>query len=287
MIEADLDKLLQEPHAYTLQRDFLQCVGPDAGDFLQGQLSQDIEGLSNFSSAWSFLLNPNGKLCTWLRITRLSSEEYMLDTEQGFGQAALERLNRFKIRMNCDIRNTQSQIVRILGIGSREAKGESHKQRIVADVGWQNLEGFDLLGPDIAKPDRCREGNENDYEYIRVFHGVPKMGLELTEGVIPAETNLVPRGVSFTKGCYTGQELVARLDRRGNNVAKHLRKISSSGTCVVGSEITVEGKKVGVVTSAVPSGDGSIGLGYVSRSLEIPGIAEIDGFSASITSASD
>ena len=97
MIETDLDKLLQEPHAYTLQRDFLQCVGPDAGDFLQGQLSQDIEGLSNFSSAWSFLLNPNGKLCTWLRITRLSSEEYMLDTEQGFGQAALERLNRFKI----------------------------------------------------------------------------------------------------------------------------------------------------------------------------------------------
>ncbi len=276
---------MQEPQAYTLQRDFLQCAGPDACNFLQGQLSQDIEGLSDLASAWSFLLNPNGKFCAWLRITRLSTEEYMLDMEQGFGQSAFERLNRFKIRVNCDITNSQSQIVRILGTGVREIKGESYQQRIVADVGWQTLEGFDLLGSDVVKPEGSREGKEDDYEYIRIFHGVPKMGLELTEGVIPAETNLVPRGVSFTKGCYTGQELVARLDSRGNNVAKHLRKISSPSTCTVGSEITVEGKKVGIVTSAVPSGDGSIGLGYVSRSLEIPGIAEIDGFSASITSA--
>ena len=283
----NLDKFLQEPHAYTLQRDFLQCTGPDTGDFLQGQLSQDIEALSDLGSAWSFLLNPNGKFCTWLRITRLSSEEYMLDMEQGFGQAALERLNRFKIRVNCDIENTQSQIVRILGRGANEIKGESHKQSIAADAGWQTLEGFDLLGPSVVKPDGCSEGNEDDYEYIRIFHAVPKMGTELTEGVIPAETNLVPRGVSFTKGCYTGQELVARLDSRGNNVPKHLRKISSPGACIVGSDITAEGKKVGVVTSAVPSGDGSIGLGYVSRSLEIPGMAEIDGISASITSASD
>ena len=278
---------MQEPHAYTLERDFLQCEGPDTGDFLQGQLSQDIEALPDLGSAWSFLLNPNGKFCSWLRITRLSSEEYVLDMEQGFGQAASDRLNRFKIRVNCEIKNTQSQILRILGADADEIKGESHKQRIAADAGWQTLEGFDLLGPNVVKPNGCREGNEDEYEFIRIFHAVPKMGTELTEGIIPAETNLVARGVSFTKGCYTGQELVARLDSRGNNVAKHLRKISSPGACIAGSDIAAEGKKVGVVTSAVPSGDGSIGLGYVSRSLEIPGMAEIDGFSVSITSASD
>ena len=278
--------MIETPHAYVLQRDNLRCVGPDSKEFLQGQLSQDIESLTDFSSAWSFLLNPNGKLCAWLRVRRISNEEYILDMEQGFGRLALDRLNRFKIRVKCDIETTQSEIIRILGEGANAIKENFVDSGSVADLEWSSLEGFDLIGPTATPPEGCTTGTGDQYDYVRITHAVPKMGSELTEGIIPAETNLVSKGVSFTKGCYTGQELVARLDSRGNNVAKHLRRLSSSDVFPRGSDITIEGKKVGSVTSAISSGSGTVGLGYVARSMEIPGTALIDGSSVQVTSAS-
>ena len=112
------------------------------------------------------------------------------------------------------------------------------------------------------------------------------MGSELDEKIIPAETNLVSRSVSFTKGCYTGQELVARLDSRGNNVPKHMRRISTTGVFDVGSVIEIEGKTIGKVTSALRSDDQTIGLGFISRSFEPPGEAKIDGITVVIDSIS-
>ena len=206
--------------------------------------------------------------------------------EQGFGRLALDRLNRFKIRVKCDIETTQSEIIRILGEGANGIKESFVDSGSVADLEWSSLEGFDLIGPSATPPDGCMIGTDDQYDYVRITHAVPKMGSELTEGIIPAETNLVSKGVSFTKGCYAGQELVARLDSRGNNVAKHLRRLSSSNVFPEGSDITIEGKKVGFVTSASSSASETIGLGYVARSVEIPGSAVIGGVPIQVTSAS-
>tara|TARA_B100000902_G_scaffold392984_1_gene446396 strand:- start:24 stop:884 length:861 start_codon:yes stop_codon:yes gene_type:complete len=284
----DVDELVCIPRAYVQQRDLLRCVGPDTNEFLQGQLSQDVKTLSDASSSWSFLLNPNGKVCVWLRVSRISEDEYILDMEQGWGRLALERLNRFKIRIKCEIELSQVEAIRILGKGSKKLKEDSkEKGEINADAGWPNLEGYDLIDPTAAPPSICENGTKEEYEYLRISNAIPSMGAEITEGIIPAETNLVSRSVSFTKGCYTGQELVARLDSRGNKVAKNLCKLTSQGSFSSGSNIYSKEREVGAVTSSVSSEAGTIGLGYLSRSFSIPGAAEIDGVLVQIDSASD
>ena len=281
----DYSQLSREPRAYVRQNDALRCIGPDTEVFLQGQLSQDISELSDNESAWSFLLNPNGKVAVWLRVSRIADDEYLLDMDEGWGQLALNRLKRFKIRVKSEIQITQLKVTSILGEGSKKLRQASTNSGIISDIGWLNIEGFDLLGESTDAPDGCEIGTEEEYEFLRISSGVPRMGSELTEDVIPAETNLVERSVSFTKGCYTGQELVARLDSRGNRVPKHLRRLRTSGSFATGSPIEGENGSVGTVTSCAESIKGTIGLGYVSRSFEVPGEATIDGASVLIESA--
>ena len=278
-------QLSGQPRVYVRQNDALRCVGPDTEVFLQGQLSQDISELSDNESAWSFLLNPNGKVAVWLRISRLSDDEYLLDMDEGWGQLALNRLERFKIRVKSEIQITQLQVTSILGKGSKKLREASANSGIISDIGWLNIEGFDLLGVSTDVPEGCEIGTKEEYEFLRISNGVPRMGSELTEDVIPAETNLIERSVSFTKGCYTGQELVARLDSRGNRVPKHLRRLTSSDSFAIGSSIEGENGLVGTVTSSSESITGTVGLAYISRSFEVPGEASIDGVSVLIESA--
>ncbi len=260
-------------------------MGSDTEVFLQGQLSQDVSALSDNESAWSFLLNPDGKLVVWLRVTRLEKDQYLLDMEEGWGQTALERLERFKIRVKCDIEVIQLQIVSVLGEGANRLIEASTSAGIINDADWPMLEGFELLGDFSTAPEGCEIGTEDEYECLRISNGIPRMGTELTEGMIPGETNLVPRSVSFTKGCYTGQELIARIDSRGNKVPKNLCRIIANENFPTGAEIKGHEGTVGIVTSSAYSVEGAIGLGYVSRSFGIPGKATIGNSSVLIESA--
>ncbi len=120
-------------------------------------------------------------------------------------------------------------------------------------------------------------------EVERINAGVPKMGAEITDGVIPAELGqaVIDASVSFTKGCYTGQELVARVDSRGGNVPRHLRALVLGGEepPAPGSEIVVGDKVVGTVTSSTyaPERGASIALGLVHRSVDPPAAAVVRG----------
>jgi folate-binding protein YgfZ len=89
----------------------------------------------------------------------------------------------------------------------------------------------------------------------RIAHGIPAMGTELTEDTIPGEAGawVIDASVSFTKGCYTGQELVARIDSRGNNVPHPIRLLMVEGDASVGDDVTVDGAAVGTITSVTPS----------------------------------
>lgn len=286
MTQEMFKKLVSVPQAYPSHRDALLCTGTDAEQFLQGQISQDVSALSDGESSWSFLLNPDGKISCWFRINRITTEKYLLDMDAGWGQRALDRLVRFKLRVQCEIELVDLPMISIRGDGANKLKEESHKAEIVADAEWPRLEGFDLLGDSIQMPAKCNEGKSEEYKFLRIWSGIPCMGSELDEKIIPAETNLVDRSVSFTKGCYTGQELVARVDSRGNNVPKHMRRISSAGVFDVGSEIEIDGKTIGKITSALRSDNETIGLGFISRSFEPPGEAKTDGITVSIESVS-
>jgi folate-binding protein YgfZ len=149
---------------------------------------------------------------------------------------------------------------------------------IAVDAGWAGLPGVDLLGPDPVVPDGVVPVDEALWEVARIEAGFPRMGAELTESTIPAETGLVAAAVSFTKGCYTGQELVARIDSRGNNVPRHLRGLLLSGPAEVGAAIAADGKPVGALTSVARSPAlGWVALAYVSRSVTPGDAVVVDG----------
>lgn len=281
--------------AVELTRDVITVSGPDAVKFLQGQLSQDVEQLDIGGSAWSFLLQPQGKVDAWMRVSRLPDADdtpvFLLDLDAGAGEAALKRLRRFMLRTDAALELATWQTVSVRGPGSAAAASDPAGVGavLVAAADWPGVDGVDLLGPEVSVPDGLATADVDALERLRVLCGIPAMGSELTESTIPAEAGVVARSVSFTKGCFTGQELVARIDSRGGNVPKHLRVIvAADGTdLTVGGVLTIDGAEVGQLTS-VASGGGdapAVGLAYVKRSVEPPAVADVDGLAVAVAAA--
>jgi folate-binding protein YgfZ len=234
-----------------LDRDVISVTGPQAESFLQGQLSQDVAALGVGARAYSFVLEPTGKVAALVVVTRDGDEAFVLEVEAGFGDAVVTRLNRFKLRTKATI-------------------------ELVASGGRADTD-------DAAAPAS---------EAWRIAEGLPKLGAELIVGeTIPAEAGqwLIDAAVSFTKGCYTGQELVARIDSRGGNVPRHLRGIVVDGPAdalpPVGAEVVVAGKVVGALTSVAwsPGFEQTVALAMLGRAVEPPADAELrwDGGEAS------
>jgi folate-binding protein YgfZ len=261
---------------YTpITRDVVTVAGPDATKYLQGQVSQDVDKLAPGEVGWTFVLQPQGKVDGWARITRLGHDEYRLDTDAGAGETLLARLLRFKLR-------TDATIELAAGAPVLAVRGADDPAGVVA--GWPGIEGADVFvdgdGVDSAAdtvPAGAVELAADGYGALRIRHGVPAMGAELTEDTIPAEAGqwVIDASVSFTKGCFTGQELVARIDSRGGNVPRHLRGVQFAGPPPEpGSALTIDGKDVGTVTSAAPDGEGgAVALAFVHRSIEVPATA--------------
>lgn len=197
--------------------------------------------------------------------------------DAGFASRALVRLNRFKLRTECDLVTEEWSTVSIRGPGADQLKiPPDSGVEVAVSPTWPGSEGVDLLGVDVASPDGVPIGDSEAFEILRIMAGVPAMGAELTSDTIPAEAGIVSRSVSFTKGCFTGQELVARIDSRGGNVPRHLRGFTSVGEVPVGATIRIDDVDVGVVTSS----KGSVGLAYIKRSIaDFPVRGDVDGHS--------
>ncbi|MDQ1395523.1 MAG: tRNA-modifying protein YgfZ [Acidimicrobiaceae bacterium] len=257
-----------------LDRDVVEVSGPDALNFLQGQLSQDVEAMAPDTSAWSFLLQPQGRVDAFLRVTRLPGDVFLLDVDGDFGEAVLARLNRFKLRTKADLTLLDTwRCVALRGPGAWQAAPSA--QGLVAAADWPGLPGVDLLGPAAHPPEGVRLCAMAAYQAVRIEAGVPEMGREVDDRTIPAETGLVERAASMTKGCYTGQELVARMDARVAAPPRQLR-----GLLIEGDDIPAPGE---IVTSAAMSPRlGVVALGYVGRSAAAAETIEVDGRAARI-----
>jgi folate-binding protein YgfZ len=253
--------------AVELPRDFVRAAGPDVNSFLQGQLSQDVLGLGVGASTWALLLQPQGKVTAFLRVLRVGDEEVVLETDAGFGPAVIERLNRFKLRVQCDLDVLAWRCIAVRGPRAHELVPEG----VVAD--WPGLPGRDLVGESPAVPAGVTECGMDAFEAVRIEAGIPLMGRELDESTIPAEAGVVDMSVSFTKGCYTGQELVARIDSRGGNVPRRLRGlVLADGPAPVDATVQADGKEVGRLTSVAfsPGLDATVALAYVRRAVDPP-----------------
>ncbi len=241
-------------------RDGIVVEGPDARSWLQGQITQDIETLADGESRLTLVLSPQGKVESYCRVTSLGDERLLLDTETGFGSALAERLRRFKLRVKVSLEE--------VAVVCDELAGEGFES-----FGPPEIVSVDQAGIDLTPPTE-----DERFEVARILAGVPRLGRELTERTIPQEAGneLIDRTVSFTKGCYTGQELVARLDSRGSNVPRRIQLVRGTGTVArngvagglaVGDLIEVDGKDAGQLTSVAFDSDGEsfVGLGLVRR----------------------
>ena len=236
-------------------RDVVEVRGPDALTFLQSQLSQDLLPVPVGASVWSFALQPAGRVEVLLRVWRVSDDVFVLDTDAGFGDALVARLARFKIRVSADITRLDWRCIAVRG------EVTAPQGSVVA---WG--EGFDLLGPAVAPPEGVPEGDAQQLLAARIEAGWPAMGYEILPGEsIPAETGVVPVAVSFTKGCYPGQELVERMDSRGATAPRSLQRVTVGPDAVAGDPLVVDGEEVGILTSVL----GGRALAYVKRGVDV------------------
>jgi folate-binding protein YgfZ len=291
---AEYDRFEREGGWCAIERDVVSVEGPDAGRYLQGQLSQDVVAMPGHS-AWSLLLRPTGKVEAWFRVSRRSDVDYVIDVDAGFGDAVVARLRRFLLRTKAEISEPERRRFTVVRMprdhlvldAETAAREQGAPDRVGGPVVGPGVAGSDTMvvdGPKVvglALPG-TGEVTAATFERYRIAHAIPAMGAELTPDTIPAEAGqwLIDASVSFTKGCYTGQELVARIDSRGGNVPRPIRllRIDGGPVPVVGGEIRSGDSVVGHVTSATPwlgPHQPSLSLGPVARSVEIGATVEV------------
>jgi len=300
-VSAGYEGLTRGLAALPLAIDVVSVSGEQAGAYLQGQLSQDISGLEVGECAWSLVLQPQGRLVALVRVYRRSGEEFLLVTDAGVGQKLVERLNRFLLRTKAVVEQLPWRSVAVRGPlahgrtgdgpGANPASVRGHEGASVGPVGsgvaleaslavpfeWGPLVGYDLVGASPAPPPGAVAASAADYEAVRIEAGFPRHGAELDERTIPAEAGIVEASVSFTKGCYTGQELVARIDSRGSHVPRRLHGLALEASAEPGTELleapSAGAKVVGKLTSTALSPRlGWVALAYTARGVH-PGQA--------------
>ena len=288
------------------ERGKLALSGADAAGFLQGQVSNDVEGLAPGAGCYAAFLTPKGKMLGDVRILN-TGDELLLDTERVALQALFNMIRRFSIGYQVELykRTLERGLVSLIGpnapalAGARALASDEHAHTLVEvpDSGVtaraiRTDVGVDLLC-EAADTDALRAAleeagavpiGEAAAECLRVEHGRPRYGVDLDETVIPQEAGLNERAVSFTKGCYVGQETVARLFYRGKP-NRQLRGLRLSAPGEAGEELAADGRAVGRLTSVAQSPRfGPIGLALVRREAP-PGstVTVGDGLTAEVT----
>ena len=269
------------------ERGKLALTGSDARSFLQGQVTNDVESLPAGGGCYAAFLTPKGKMLGDLRILA-TDDELLLDTERVALQGLFNMIRRFSIGYDVELqkRTLEQGLLSLIGpaacvLSGAGALPDDEHAHAVVEVPGTGLSarairtdiGIDLLC-DAADVEALRSALEEAgapavaaaaVECLRVERGRPRYGIDLDDSVIPQEAGLNERAVSFTKGCYVGQETVARLYYRGKP-NRQLRGLRLSGPASSGDELSFEGRVVGVLATVAQSPRfGPIGLALVRR----------------------
>jgi tRNA-modifying protein YgfZ len=232
----------------------VRAAGPDAEDYLQRMLSNDVEALGVGESCEALLLTPKGRVIAPMRVLRRGDEDFLLLTEPEASEQLLAELQRMRFAAKVQIEPEEHRSYLLLG----DVNGGVPN----ADYGIPAGEILD------ADPPALPTLSEEELEALRIEAGKPRFGREIDGSILPAEAGLDETHISFTKGCFPGQEPVARLHYRGHP-NRRLRVLEVEDA-EPGAELVWEGKVVGRVTSAVPG----LALGYVRS--EVPADAALE-----------
>jgi tRNA-modifying protein YgfZ len=250
-------------------RSYVSVNGPDAASYLNRMVSNEVEALDVGHSCEALLLTPKARIIAPLVVWRRGHEDFLLLTEPEAGERLERELLRSRFAAKCEIAQEEHRSIVVLG--AADLVVNQHKVVPNHDYGIPAVELVDADPPADASPIGAEE-----LERLRILARTPRLGRELDDRVMPAEAGLDERAVSFTKGCYPGQEPVARLHYRGHP-NRGLRVLASDGESLPAydEELTLDGKIVGRVTSAAPDPEhGVLMLAYVRR--EVPGDATLD-----------
>jgi tRNA-modifying protein YgfZ len=254
-------------------RSYISVNGPDAAVFLNRMVSNEVETLPVGESCEALLLTPKARVVAPLLVARRGQDDFLLLTEPEVGERLARELLRARFAAKCAIEHEEHRSVVVLGpsSGGEVELGSEHDPLVVptADYGVPAVELIDRDAPAGATPIA-----EEELERLRILARTPRLGRELDDRVMPAEAGLDERAISFTKGCYPGQEPVARLHYRGHP-NRGLRVLAVDGDLPgYDAELTLDGKAVGRVTSAAADPEhGVVALAYVRR--EVPADATL------------
>ena len=249
-------------------RSYVSVTGPHAASYLERMVSNEVEALDLGATCEALLLTPKARVIATMVVWRRGPDDFLLLTEPGAGERLARELLRSRFAAKCQIAAEEHTSVVVLG--SIEAvSGPS--ALATRDFGVPAVELIDAAPPADATPI-----GEAELERLRILARTPRLGRELDDRVMPAEAGLVDRAVSFTKGCYPGQEPVARLHYRGHpNRGLRVVAMDGSDLPVYDAELALDGKAVGRVTSAAPDpAHGVVALAYIRR--EVPADAALD-----------
>src|SRR3954452_1079622 len=243
--------------------------GPDAAEYLQGQLTNDIEGIEREQGCYAALLDRKGHLEADMRVLHLENGEIWLDLEPGPAPALLKHLRTYSIGRDVEVEDVTERWAITSLIGPRagelagfEGLGPEHAQRF---RDWEGVEilavatdvGLDLLTSAEAASELVNrltaagaaEVSEAAAEIVRIESGRPRFGLDMGPESMPAEASITDRAVDFEKGCYIGQEPVARLDYRVTP-NRTLRGLRLSSPADHGDRVLLGEREVGTIGTA-------------------------------------
>jgi folate-binding protein YgfZ len=246
-MEISTHAVARRPRAYVAVR------GPDAVDLLQRMVSNDVVALAEGASCEALLLTPKARVIAPLRVWRRGPDDFLLLTEPELGETVQTQLVRARFAAKCEIEPEEHTSLLVFGGADGIPNG---------DYGEPAVEVLD----DDVEPTL----SDDELERMRIAAGTPRFGAEIDDRVLPAEAGLVERAVSCTKGCYPGQEPIARLHYRGKaNRRLRILEVDDDRAPAAEAEIALGEKVVGRVTSSVPG----LALGYVRT--EVPDDAEL------------
>jgi folate-binding protein YgfZ len=270
------------------ERSWISVKGADAAEYLQGQLTNDIEALAPGSGVYSALLDRKGRMQADMRVLRTAIDEVLIECELEAAGACAKHLTMYSVGRDVEVIPLEELLGEISIVGPAAASltglpplGGEHDHACVeldgaparsvrTDAGLDLIaspEHIDALESALEKRGVARVTGDA-LEIIRVENGRPRFGREMTTETIPQEAGINERAVSFTKGCYIGQETVARLHYKGKP-NRHLRGLRLSEGAEAGAEVTLGDRELGRIGTAVLSpAYGPIALAILRREAE-------------------
>ena len=235
-------------------RSFVRVAGPGAEEYLDRMLSNDIAVLDPGESCEALLLTPKARVIAPLVVLRRGREDFLLLTEPELGERMRAELLRSRFAAKAEI------------------EPEEHTAYVVFGGDGISTDDYGEPAAEVLDAELEPTVSADELERLRIQAGTPAWGKEIDDRILPAEAGLTERAVSFTKGCFPGQEPIARLHYRGH-ANRGLRVLGLAEVPEPETEVVFEGKSVGRITSAAAGPEGVVALAYVRR--EVPADAQL------------